>query len=258
MTDVVNPPSAESTEVNGAPVSAPAPTGQTRSGHDRRSAARGRLRPPAVLDCAARRSRSPPSTTTARCRWRCATACSGAGWPPRRTGSTCPSKVTCYLSAEFLMGPQLGNNLLNLGIEDEARAALADLGPGPRRDPGVRGGARPGQRRPGPAGRLLSRLAGHAGAPVDRLRHPLRVRHLPAGDPGRLADREDRQLAQPRQPVGDREAGRQLPRELGRPHRGVRGRRGQVPGALGAAAQSSRASPTTPRSRATASTPATR
>ena len=28
----VNPPSAESTEVNGAPVPAPAPTGQTRSG----------------------------------------------------------------------------------------------------------------------------------------------------------------------------------------------------------------------------------
>lgn len=38
------------------------------------------------------------------------------------------NKVTCYLSAEFLMGPQLGNNLLNLGIEDEARAALAELG----------------------------------------------------------------------------------------------------------------------------------
>lgn len=38
------------------------------------------------------------------------------------------NKVTCYLSAEFLMGPQLGNNLLNLNIEDEARAALADLG----------------------------------------------------------------------------------------------------------------------------------
>src|SRR3954453_15437727 len=37
-------------------------------------------------------------------------------------------KVTCYLSAEFLMGPQLGNNLLNLGIEDAARAALAELG----------------------------------------------------------------------------------------------------------------------------------
>jgi starch phosphorylase len=37
-------------------------------------------------------------------------------------------KVTCYLSAEFLMGPQLGNNLLNLGIERQAREALANLG----------------------------------------------------------------------------------------------------------------------------------
>jgi len=37
-------------------------------------------------------------------------------------------KVTCYLSAEFLMGPQLGANLLNLGIEDAVRAALAELG----------------------------------------------------------------------------------------------------------------------------------
>ncbi len=36
--------------------------------------------------------------------------------------------MTCYLSAEFLMGPQLGANLLNLGIEDAARAALAELG----------------------------------------------------------------------------------------------------------------------------------
>ena len=37
-------------------------------------------------------------------------------------------KVTCYLSAEFLMGPQLGNNLLNLQIERAARAALESLG----------------------------------------------------------------------------------------------------------------------------------
>ena len=37
-------------------------------------------------------------------------------------------KVTCYLSAEFLMGPQLGSNLINLGIEDAARQALASLG----------------------------------------------------------------------------------------------------------------------------------
>ncbi|MEI6251641.1 MAG: glycogen/starch/alpha-glucan family phosphorylase, partial [Mycobacteriaceae bacterium] len=37
-------------------------------------------------------------------------------------------KVAVYLSAEFLLGPHLGNNLLNLGLEEEARAALADLG----------------------------------------------------------------------------------------------------------------------------------
>ncbi len=37
-------------------------------------------------------------------------------------------KVACYLSAEFLMGPQLGNNLVNLGIETSAREALSALG----------------------------------------------------------------------------------------------------------------------------------
>jgi len=37
-------------------------------------------------------------------------------------------KVTCYLSAEFLMGPQLGSNLINLGIEGAAREALQELG----------------------------------------------------------------------------------------------------------------------------------
>jgi len=37
-------------------------------------------------------------------------------------------RVVCYLSAEFLMGPQLGNNLLNLQIEKTARAALSMLG----------------------------------------------------------------------------------------------------------------------------------
>ena len=37
-------------------------------------------------------------------------------------------KVTAYLSAEFLLGPHLGNNLLNLQIEEQARTALAALG----------------------------------------------------------------------------------------------------------------------------------
>ncbi|MBW7930046.1 MAG: glycogen/starch/alpha-glucan phosphorylase [Gammaproteobacteria bacterium] len=37
-------------------------------------------------------------------------------------------KVACYLSAEFLIGPQLCSNLLNLGIEAEVREAMHSLG----------------------------------------------------------------------------------------------------------------------------------
>jgi len=37
-------------------------------------------------------------------------------------------KVACYFSAEFLIGPQLGNNLMCLGIEAAARTAIAELG----------------------------------------------------------------------------------------------------------------------------------
>jgi len=38
------------------------------------------------------------------------------------------SRTVCYLSAEFLLGPHLGNNLLNLGIEAPVRDALRELG----------------------------------------------------------------------------------------------------------------------------------
>jgi len=38
------------------------------------------------------------------------------------------SRTVVYLSAEFLMGPHLGNNLLNLGITEEVRQALRELG----------------------------------------------------------------------------------------------------------------------------------
>ena len=37
------------------------------------------------------------------------------------------SRTVAYLSAEFLLGPQLGNNLLYLGMADGARAALESL-----------------------------------------------------------------------------------------------------------------------------------
>src|SRR5262249_20701189 len=37
-------------------------------------------------------------------------------------------RAVCYFSAEFLLGPHLGNNLLNLGITEAARQALAAYG----------------------------------------------------------------------------------------------------------------------------------
>ena len=37
-------------------------------------------------------------------------------------------KVVSYLSAEFLLGPQLGNNLINLGIMEQVREAVSQHG----------------------------------------------------------------------------------------------------------------------------------
>ncbi|KPK16506.1 MAG: maltodextrin phosphorylase [Myxococcales bacterium SG8_38] len=39
-----------------------------------------------------------------------------------------PTRVVCYLSAEYLLGPSLGNALLNLGIRDQVARAVASLG----------------------------------------------------------------------------------------------------------------------------------
>jgi starch phosphorylase len=38
------------------------------------------------------------------------------------------SRTVCYLSAEFLMGPHLGNNLINLGLYNEVKQAIEELG----------------------------------------------------------------------------------------------------------------------------------
>ncbi|MBM0741276.1 glycogen/starch/alpha-glucan phosphorylase [Phormidium sp. CLA17] len=38
------------------------------------------------------------------------------------------ARTVCYLSAEFLMGPHLGNNLINLGIFDTVKQAMTELG----------------------------------------------------------------------------------------------------------------------------------
>ena len=43
-------------------------------------------------------------------------------------GESKPKKEVAYLSAEFLIGPQLANNLLNLGIQKDAENALDEYG----------------------------------------------------------------------------------------------------------------------------------
>ncbi|HEY9877221.1 MAG TPA: glycogen/starch/alpha-glucan phosphorylase, partial [Leptolyngbyaceae cyanobacterium] len=37
-------------------------------------------------------------------------------------------RIVCYLSAEFLLGPHLGNNLISLGIEEDVRQAMQQSG----------------------------------------------------------------------------------------------------------------------------------
>jgi starch phosphorylase len=38
------------------------------------------------------------------------------------------NRIVCYLSAEFLLGPHLGNNLINLGLYEPVRQAVEELG----------------------------------------------------------------------------------------------------------------------------------
>src|ERR1051325_6372493 len=38
------------------------------------------------------------------------------------------ARTICYLSAEFLLGPHLGNNMINLGIYDAVAQAMTELG----------------------------------------------------------------------------------------------------------------------------------
>jgi starch phosphorylase len=38
------------------------------------------------------------------------------------------ARTVCYLSAEFLLGPHLGNNLINMGLYDQVKQAMAELG----------------------------------------------------------------------------------------------------------------------------------
>ena len=112
------------------------------------------------------------------------------------------------------MGRTLENSLINLGMLDDFREAMESLGYDFEEILRRGAGRRPRQRRPGAAGRLLPRFHGHHVDPGLRLRHPLRVRHLPAEDRGRRAGGDPGQLAPLPQPLGDGPPGAPAPGQV--------------------------------------------
>ena len=85
-------------------------------------------------------------------------------------------KFVYYLSAEYLLGRQLPQNMLYTGTEELARGGTGRRAGEFGGAAGTRRGTRPGQRRSGPVGSLLSRFPRHAGHPCRRLRDSLRIR----------------------------------------------------------------------------------
>ena len=141
------------------------------------------------------------STSIRRSRTPCATGWCTAGW--RRSGRTSRGREARLLPVVGVPHrPQPGP------VPDEHGPARGGGGAGgrprlrPGRDSGARGRSRPGQRRPGPAGGVFHGLAGDAGAARDRLRHPLRLRHVRAAHRRRPPGRAARQLAAARQRLG--------------------------------------------------------
>ena len=131
-------------------------------------------------------------------------------------------KFVYYLSAEFLPGKQLEQNMLYTDtLEAGARSAgQAQPASGRLYRPGRRTGA--GQRRSGAVSGVLHRFPGDAGHPGCRLRHSLRVRHFSPDVRGRLAGRATRWLANVRQPLGIPPVGRHGADRLLGAHRDVR------------------------------------
>ena len=107
-----------------------------------------------------------PTSDSASRLWpaRCATFSRSAGSRPFAPTITENPKRIYYLSMEFLIGRSLANNVTNLLLRSVHRPRHARGEPRLGR-PGRAGArCRPGQRRPRPAGRLLSRLDGDAAA----------------------------------------------------------------------------------------------
>ena len=125
----------------------------------------------------------------------------------RRTTGRTPSGVY-YLSMEFLIGRSLANNVTEPAARSARRGARRREGPRLARPARAGARRRPRQWRAGPPRGLLPRLDGDDAAPGHGLRAALRVRHLQADDPGRLAARAAGQLAAAARSVGGRPAAR--------------------------------------------------
>ena len=100
----------------------------------------------------------------------------------RRSYSEHNVRLVCYLSAEFLMGPHLANNLLNLGVEDPIRQATKELGLDLDRIIAARERAWTRQRRARASRGMLPGFFGYAGSSRHWSRYSLRIRYVPPGD----------------------------------------------------------------------------
>ena len=136
-------------------------------------------------------------------------------------------RTVCYFSAEFLIGPQLGMGLLDLGIEGVVRDVLREQGLTlealieQEDEPGL-------QRRIRTSGRMFHGVSRDARRPCTRLWYPLRVRHLRSGDSGWVAGGSRRPLAPPRISLGDRTSRYRLRSEIRGPHGALLGCRGPL------------------------------
>ena len=153
-------------------------------------------------------------------------------------------KTVVYLSAEYLLGRQLDNALLATELEDVAEASLESLGLDLADAARAGGRAGPGQRRPGPAGRLL-RWTRWPRWQIPAVGYGIRYEYgiFQPDVRGRLAGRAARPVARARQPVGvpaTRETA--VARRLRRAHRAVAGEDG-TPRAAGCRASRCSACP---------------
>ena len=82
-------------------------------------------------------------------------------------------RAVSYLSAEFLMGPQLANNLINLGIYEEVREAVEAVRRRLECPSGARTGTWVGKWRAWSTRRLFFGFPCHSGDSLDRLRNTL-------------------------------------------------------------------------------------